>query len=409
MRHTLKLLLISLCFLHGEICFTQNATNIVRDALIFAQKQEFGVVRAHHKVLVEPEDFHDDRKVDYLFYKNNSSKIYPYNFTIKFSDSIEWMKLIFKEDVHYYLKSASDTMSVRKYENIGDEFKSYIRNMLMPLPYGQTKNEPFPSREELDSNFVTCELLRSERIADKNCYVIRIKYKNNESNFYNYIANNKTVWIEKKSNLLWRFESDLHYVLEGDTIRYFNHIDFERIKLGKLSEEFITNEFNIPNTYIEKIIYPKLKPSLIKSGEIAPEWIGKTIDGTEIKLSDFKDKIILLDFFFRGCTGCMQVMPDIIAISNKFKEDEIVVISIDPVDQVKNFKDMKAWLEKKEMTQHVVFTDSQVAKQYGVPAYPSYVLIDREGKIAWSFSGFEKNANMQDVFEREILKVQKQE
>jgi thiol-disulfide isomerase/thioredoxin len=404
MQLSLKIIFFASSFLFIINDFAQNSTEIVKDALIFAKKQESGKIVANHKLSLQPNNILNFRKIQYSFVKNKNSQIYPFHFAMNYIDSNSWLKQVFIDDVHHYFNSDSDTIKVRKYENLGKDLVTYIENMLNPLPYGQNKNYPFPTLEELDSNLVNCELLCIEKIATKNCYVIKIKSKINENPYFEYLTNEKTLWIEKNSKLLWRFETDLKYVLEGDTIQFFNETEFEEINLGKV---IFDKEFQIPTNYAEKIIFPKPKTTLINIGEIAPEWQGENVDGEIVKLRDFKGKIIFLDFFFRGCTGCMQVMPDIISIYQKFKDRGLIVISIDPIDDILRFKDMKAWLEKKEMTQHVVFTDIQIANNYGVSAYPSYVLINEEGKVAWSLRGFEKDAEMKDVFEREILKILK--
>ncbi len=118
-------------------------------------------------------------------------------------------------------------------------------------------------------------------------------------------------------------------------------------------------------------------------GDFAPDFEIKTIDGKTVKLSDFRGKVVLLDFWASWCGYCRLANPEIVTCYKKYKDYgfDIISISLD-----KNHDEWKAAIEEDGLewsTHHCDYKiyDSKVAQKYSVKEIPFSFLINEDGII----------------------------
>ena len=128
----------------------------------------------------------------------------------------------------------------------------------------------------------------------------------------------------------------------------------------------------------------------------APDFTLDDAQGAAIRLSDYKGKVVLLDFWATWCHGCKTEIPWYMEFQNKYKDKGLSVIGVSMDDD--GWKSVKPFIEANKMNYEVVIGNESLAKLYAVDALPVTLLIDREGNIAVSHAGMvDKSA-----FENEI-------
>lgn len=113
----------------------------------------------------------------------------------------------------------------------------------------------------------------------------------------------------------------------------------------------------------------------------APDFSLKDVDGKTVHLSDYKGKVVLLDFWATTCGPCRLEMPwfEDLQRTRKDKGFEVVGISVDEG----GWEDVKPFLARMKVNYRVVMGDDGIARAYGgVDAIPTTFLIDKQGKIA---------------------------
>lgn len=135
-------------------------------------------------------------------------------------------------------------------------------------------------------------------------------------------------------------------------------------------------------------------------GAIAPDFQQETPEGETLKLSDFKGKITLVDFWASWCAPCRRENPNVVNLYQKYKDKgfDILGVSLD--------RDKARWIqaiEKDGLTwSHVSDLKgwkNSVAGLYGVTSIPHTILLDREGRIIQrNLRGEQLAQKLQEIF-----------
>lgn len=112
----------------------------------------------------------------------------------------------------------------------------------------------------------------------------------------------------------------------------------------------------------------------------APDFALKSVDGKVVKLSDYKGKVIILDFWATWCPPCRKGIPDLISIQNEYKND-VVIIGVS-LDGDKTIKDVPDFIKQYGINYPIVYGDEKIVTAYGgIQAIPTAFVIDKKGNI----------------------------
>ena len=120
--------------------------------------------------------------------------------------------------------------------------------------------------------------------------------------------------------------------------------------------------------------------------------------GAQTRLSEFKGKVFLVNFWASWCSACMIEMPSIVRLWNEFKGQGLEVLAVN-VDE--NPTAVVPGLTKKLMMEFPILVDpeNRLADIFDVHAIPTTVVLDRNRKVLLIDSG-ERNWNGADVHEQ---------
>jgi peroxiredoxin len=140
----------------------------------------------------------------------------------------------------------------------------------------------------------------------------------------------------------------------------------------------------------------------------APGFSLTDANGKQIQLSDYRGKVVLLDFWATWCGGCKLEIPWYMEFDKKYKQQGLAVIGVSMDEE--GWKAVKPFLAREKdpetggntaMKYPVVIGNDPLAKAYNLTSMPMTLLIDRQGKIALSHTGV---VNKSD-FEAHILQL----
>lgn len=199
----------------------------------------------------------------------------------------------------------------------------------------------------------------------------------------------KNVFFNSNSNLI----SKITYSVKFQNEYQYNEWNSKNIQENKTTSDDLKNKFQkLKEKYkLTNYVEPdKKEMEPLKNGIKAPNFEGTFFStGENVKLSDYKGKIVLVDFWYKDCYPCIKAIPHLSELNTKYSNKELIVLGLNPYDKKeKNKKKLPDFIKINKMNYPIVFIDKEVVKEYNVRAFPTFYIIDKEGKIIHSQMGF---------------------
>ena len=124
------------------------------------------------------------------------------------------------------------------------------------------------------------------------------------------------------------------------------------------------------------------KQAELAVGKMFPDFHEKDLEGEALSISNYKGKVLLVDFWATWCGPCVGELPNVLAAYKKHHDEgfEVVGISLD-----KDREKLTSFMKEKGMTWKQYFDGKQwqnkLAQDYGISSIPATYLLDRKGKV----------------------------
>ncbi|HRU39833.1 MAG TPA: TlpA disulfide reductase family protein [Candidatus Goldiibacteriota bacterium] len=127
----------------------------------------------------------------------------------------------------------------------------------------------------------------------------------------------------------------------------------------------------------------------------APDFDLKDINGKSLKLSDYRGKVVILDFWATWCPPCKAEIPSFIELHKEYKGDLVVIGLALENDLAK----VKTFYMRNNMNYPVALSPQDIPLQYGgIQGIPTTFIIDREGNIRDRYVGFRPKTMFEEAY-----------
>jgi len=118
----------------------------------------------------------------------------------------------------------------------------------------------------------------------------------------------------------------------------------------------------------------------------APEFSLMTLENQEIRLSDLRGQVVLLDFWATWCGPCRESIPHLVALYKNYQSKglQVIGLSVDKGDG----SAVRKFVQSMGIPYPIALAPEEVVKKYGVTSLPTTVLIDKKGTIREKMVGF---------------------
>jgi len=125
-----------------------------------------------------------------------------------------------------------------------------------------------------------------------------------------------------------------------------------------------------------------LRPGCRRIGQPATDFAARALDGSNIRLSDYAGRVVLLDFWATWCGPCRTTIPEIAQLYERYHAQgfDVIGISLDTNEEA-----LRSFIATYRMPWQQVFEgkgwQSEIGRTYGVNGIPALFVIDRGGRI----------------------------
>jgi len=124
---------------------------------------------------------------------------------------------------------------------------------------------------------------------------------------------------------------------------------------------------------------PGCTPPAPEVGRLAPDFTLSDLEGNSVTLSDFRGKVVFINFWTTRCPSCRAMMPVIEAIYQEYKGEDVVVISVN-LFEAENV--VRQYVQRGDYSwTFVIDTTGEVANNYSITTIPTSFFVDKEGII----------------------------
>ena len=121
-------------------------------------------------------------------------------------------------------------------------------------------------------------------------------------------------------------------------------------------------------------------------GKDAPDFVLKTLAGTNLRLSEFRGQVVLVNFWARWAGDSRQEMPALNKINTTYERAGLVVLGVSIDEDLRRARD---FAEAMKVSYPIMFdTGSDIGQDYLLEKMPMTILVDRSGVVRYSHVGF---------------------
>jgi thiol-disulfide isomerase/thioredoxin len=123
----------------------------------------------------------------------------------------------------------------------------------------------------------------------------------------------------------------------------------------------------------------------IDTREPAPKFHARSIDGEKFDNASVKGKAVLVQFWATWCPYCKRDQPAVDQITNDYADKGLIVLAVDMKEEPRKVTGYLA--RSPRACKVVLMRDTNLGAMFAAHAFPYYVLIDTNGKIAETHKG----------------------
>lgn len=220
------------------------------------------------------------------------------------------------------------------------------------------------------------------------CYHVVVKTKN--SNRANAVKNSITEWTIDKNTYL-----PLAYCISG-TFEDIDMYDQYTFHIKAVNPELSDTVFNGEITGLPAEPVAVIPVAATENTSNATRDADMTvlpipiINDDTITLSKYKGKVVVLDFWYRTCLPCLQLMPDIDKLSGEYKKEDVLILGINDIDSKETVAKYFSYKGYHYLSSYK--NEHNISSLANIKENPTTVIIGKQGEVVQKIIGYDRGS-----------------
>jgi thiol-disulfide isomerase/thioredoxin len=140
------------------------------------------------------------------------------------------------------------------------------------------------------------------------------------------------------------------------------------------------------------------------TGGLAADLRLRRADGGEVRLSQLRGKVVMLDFWATWCPPCVREMPMLLRVAQEYEGKGLVFLAASQDDPATAKADVELFIREvaPDLARHAVFPDDDAGDRYGVQVLPTLFFVSRDGELLESHPGEASERELRRWIERAL-------
>lgn len=341
------------------------------------------------------------------FKKTDNDSILPFVFNAKSAASVALFPvytLYTGKQFVSYSEDGSRNGSIYSHPNIiwALLVKNLALNSYLPLTYEDSR--PLTSDIVSASTKGSISFIKEEQINGIECYHIQAlvppEYDHSLLKKHDFIIKTEfNYWINKHDSIPIQITIERDLKVGNELLVEYEKYVLNKYELNIKIDSALFTMQSIPDNVDLRYFVSLETGKPLETGAIAPDWNLVSSNGEKVALSDYRGELVLIDFFFAGCPPCIEILPRLNNLYEKYRDHGLQIIGISTIDTKKTLEYFK---ERHGIDYHLLVGSQDVGISYNVAEVPALFLIDQKGILLHPKSNDQSLEKLENIIRQHI-------
>ena len=131
----------------------------------------------------------------------------------------------------------------------------------------------------------------------------------------------------------------------------------------------------------------------------APDFTLPAVDGSMVSMSDYRGKVVLVDFWATWCPPCQEMIPVLSKLHKKYSDKGLVILGVSLDNE--GLGVLGTFVHENMIPYKVVMGDKKTGSAFGgVSSIPTLYMVDREGRLVRKLTGYHSYAQLEEQIKK---------